>query len=98
MTKKSRFVKGMLVILAVAILLKVYFGVRHYLVVKVLPASSHVAVTTQSNGRFTIYHIMLDDFSALLFKLIVLAVPILVGVGHYFMKKHHRKKLAINGD
>lgn len=38
------------------------------------------------------------DFPPLLLSLIVVAVATLVGVGYYFMKKHHRKKLEINGD
>ena len=36
------------------------------------------------------------DFSSLLFSLIVVTIATLVGVGYYFMKKHHHKKLAIN--
>ena len=100
MTKKLGFVNelGLIFIkigatvIEFLILLIALNSVTFYLTVKVL----HVTVTTQNDGRF--YVLTLDGFSVWLYLLLYLAVTILVGVGYYFMKKHIRKKLTINGD
>lgn len=99
-TKKLGFINGLglefikvtVGIIKILILLIALNSVTFYLAVKVL----HVTVTTQNDGRF--YVLTLDGSSAWLYLLLYLAVTILVGAGYYFMKKHNRKKLAINGD
>lgn len=86
------FIKVTVGIIKISILLIALNSITFYLAVKIL----HATVTTQNDGRF--YVLTLNGFSVWLYLLLYLAVTMLVGVGYYFIKKHHRKELTINGD